>query len=251
MQPDAFLKSGLTKWTFRDRLADRLAHMIQSGLLRVGDELPSERDLAATLDVSRETIRGAIQLLAGMGMLEISQGSRTRVLRVEGYVGSTRELRASGYDANIVHRARRVLELPIVRAAAECISQKDLDRLHALVEAQKQMVEDPVRFQISDTEFHGLIYRAGDNPLLAEYMRDIYSFALDYRRRAMIVPGAVLRSWNDHCEIVKALDARDADAAAEAMDRHICRVHSTTLLAMSNDAASQPLDAEASGKQVT
>lgn len=244
MRPDAFLKSGLTKRTFRDQLADRLAHMIQSGLLRIGDELPSERELAVTLDVSRETIRGAIQLLAGMGMLEISQGSRTRVLRVEGYLGNTRESRVSGYDAETVYRARRVVELPIVREAARGISDKDLDRLHALVETQAQMLNDPVRFQISDTEFHGLIYRAGNNPLLVEYMRDIYSYALDYRRRAMLVPGAVSRSWKDHCEIVQALKARDEDAAVEAMDRHITRVHATTLHAMANNGTEQATPAK-------
>ena len=79
------LKNGLSKLTIREQVSHRLAAMVQSGILRTGDELPSERELAATLEVSRETVRGAIQMLAAIGMVEISQGSRTRIARTEGF----------------------------------------------------------------------------------------------------------------------------------------------------------------------
>ena len=47
------LKNGLSKLTIREQVSHRLAAMVQSGILRTGDELPSERELAATLEVSR------------------------------------------------------------------------------------------------------------------------------------------------------------------------------------------------------
>ncbi|MBN9011420.1 MAG: GntR family transcriptional regulator, partial [Rhizobiales bacterium] len=50
--------------------------------LAVGDELPGERELSAILSVSRETIRGAIQTLAGRGLVDVAHGSRTRVAHV-------------------------------------------------------------------------------------------------------------------------------------------------------------------------
>lgn len=229
------LKGSLSKRTFREQLADRLAHMIQSGLLRPGDELPSERDLVEMLEVSRQTVRGAVQTLAAVGMVEISQGTRTRVLRSDGYPGSSNGgLQVSAYTAEVVYKAREVVELALVRGAAEAIAQPDLDRLHRLVDAQAEMWDDPVRFQIADAEFHELIYSACGNPLLAEYMRTIYSYALHYRRQALLVAGAVERSWQDHVEILAALDAHDSVAAVAAMKRHLCRVHETTLLAMQN-----------------
>lgn len=228
------LKQHLSKRTMREQIAERIAHMIQSGLLRVGDELPSERELAQMLDVSRETVRGAVQMLAAIGMVEISQGARTRIIGTEGFgpsmFANTAEL--SRYGAQEVYQARQVVETFVVREAAQRISAETLQRLAGLVEVQGGMANDPVRFQISDAEFHQLIYRSGGNALLADFLGDAYGYALAYRRVALLVPGAVKSSIEDHRLILAALEAHDPDAAAAAMDRHITRVHETTLQAM-------------------
>jgi DNA-binding FadR family transcriptional regulator len=229
------LKAYVSKRTVREQIAGKLAAMIRSGLLRVGDELPSERDLSGTLEVSRETVRSAIQALAAVGMLEISQGARTRVARTEGYPFSSAApdpKKIGRYSAEEVFKARKLVELAVIREAAERISQAELDRLRRLVEAQGEMTDDPVRFQISDVEFHQGIYRAGGNSLLESFLGEVYDYALDFRRKALLMPGAVAASWRDHQRILKALESRDGDAAANAMERHLLRVHRTTLQAM-------------------
>lgn len=229
------LKAVVTKRTVREQIAGKLAAMIRSGLLRVGDELPSERDLSATLEVSRETVRGAVQTLAAVGMLEISQGARTRVARSDGYVFAATAAdggKIGHYSADEVFKARKLVEIAVIRAAASRIDMADLERLRRLVDAQGEMTDDPVRFQISDVEFHRLVYRAGGNRLLESFLGDVYDYALDFRRKALLMPGAVAASWRDHQRILKAIAARDPDAAAAAMERHLLRVHRTTLLAM-------------------
>jgi DNA-binding FadR family transcriptional regulator len=229
------LKTVVSKRSVREQIAEKLAAMIRSGLLRVGDELPSERDLATMLEVSRETVRGAVQALAAIGMLEISQGSRTRVARTEGFPFPGRAPdpeKLSRYSADDVFNARKVVELAVIRDTARLIGDSDLERLRLLVDAQAEMADDPVRFQISDVEFHQLIYRAGGSPLLASFLGEVYDYALGYRRKALLVPGAVTASWRDHRAILKALEARDPDAAAKAMEGHLVRIHRTTLLAM-------------------
>src|SRR5690348_6770667 len=122
------LKSAVSKRTVREQIAGKLAAMIRSGLLRVGDELPSERDLSATLEVSRETVRSAVQALAAVGMLEISQGARTRVARTEGYpfadgIAGPDEL--GRYSADEVFKARKLVELAVIRDAALQIGRAD------------------------------------------------------------------------------------------------------------------------------
>ncbi len=74
------LRAEIGRRTVRERISDKLASLVASGILQVGEELPSERELAALLSVSRETVRGAIQTLAAIGVLAVSQGSRTRVV---------------------------------------------------------------------------------------------------------------------------------------------------------------------------
>jgi len=228
------LKAGLSKRTIREQVGQRIAAMVQSGLLREGDELPSERDLAATLEVSRETIRGAIQMLAAIGMVEISQGSRTRVIGTIDFPLANRVLGREGTprSANEVYEARRVVELPTVRLAVERIDDAGIRRLMRLVDAQREMTGDPVRFQISDAEFHEVIYRAGGNPLLADFLHEMYSFGLEFRRRVLLGEGAVSRSLEDHIQIVEGFEKRDAGRAIEAMDRHLARIHRTTIEVM-------------------
>ena len=65
--------------SMKDVIAERFAGLIASGILSVGDSFPSERDLAATMGVSRETIRGALLILSTKGIVSVVQGARTRV----------------------------------------------------------------------------------------------------------------------------------------------------------------------------
>lgn len=228
------LKAGLMKRTIREQVGHRIATMIQSGLLRAGDELPSERELAATLEVSRETVRGAIQMLATIGMVEISQGSRTRVIGVSDFpLGGHAQARALTREtATQVYEARRLVEVPLIRLAVARIEAGDLQRLRRLVEAQRDMTHDPVRFQISDAAFHDVIYRAGGNPMLADFLQELYSFGLEFRRLVLITEGAVARSLEDHIGILNAFERHDADAAMAAVENHLTRIHKTTLDAM-------------------
>jgi DNA-binding FadR family transcriptional regulator len=225
------LRDGIEKRTVKDQIRDKLAYMICSGLLRIGDELPSERELASTLNVSRETVRSAIQMLAGLGMIEISAGSRSRVVRDEGYALHDTVIALRGlknYKIETVAEARRVVEIAVVRDAASRMTHKTLKRLKGLLDAQRGMFDDPVRFQISDREFHQAIYETCANPLLADFVGDLYAYALDYRRKAMKQAGAVQRSYDDHCAIYAALAARDPDAAAATFGNHLEHVYKTT-----------------------
>jgi DNA-binding FadR family transcriptional regulator len=228
------LKTAVSKLTIREQVSERIAAMVQSGLLREGDELPSERELASTLGVSRETVRSAIQMLAARGMVEISQGSRTRVLDAANHLlqRAMAEENPSGEDERTVYEARRIVELPTIRLAVQRIEPADLSRLQRLVEAQHSMTADPVRFQISDAEFHGVIYKASGNKLLEDFLQGSYSFGLGYRRRVLLAEGAVQLSLDDHIAILEGFERRDPDAAANAMERHLDRIHSTTVAVM-------------------
>jgi DNA-binding FadR family transcriptional regulator len=225
----------IVRQTVKEQISDKLAYLIYSGLLRVGDELPSERELAVTFDVSRETVRGAIQALAARGMVEVSQGTRTKVVCAEGValhdvVPTLRDLK--NYAPKTVYEARHVIESAVLRDAAACISEETLDRLEELLAVQSTLFDDPPAFQISDREFHETIYQSCRNPLLAKFVTDLYSYALDVRRRVMIQPGAVERSYHDHQKVFAALKAHDPDASAAAMSAHLMSIYATSLAMM-------------------
>ena len=225
----------IQKRTVKDQVADKLTYMIQSGLLQKGDELPSERELAETLRVSRESVRGAIGVLSTKGMVEVSQGARTKVVGTAGItladsVGAFSNLR--GRTAQEVNEAREVVELQVMRLAATRIGEKDLEKLRRLVELQKEMLHDPVAFQISDREFHGILYAACGNSLLEYFVSDLYDYALDFRRQALQQAGAIEQSVGDHLAIVTALSSRNAKLSEKAVTQHLMNIHRTTFREM-------------------
>ena len=222
----------IAKRTVKDQISDKLAYMIHSGLLRVGDELPSERELASTLGVSRETVRAAIGVLQARRMIEINQGSRTRVLGTGPFplhesVSTLGNLKDRSFGE--VAEARAAVEVQVIWLAAQRIGNNELARLATLVRDQESMLDDPVRFQISDRVFHTTLYSACGNTLLVDVVSDFYDYALEFRRRALQRPGAIAHSVAEHRAIVEALKTRKPEAAVAAAQKHLEQVRKTTL----------------------
>jgi DNA-binding FadR family transcriptional regulator len=233
------LREGLVRRGMRDIVCDKLQMLIASGVLQVGDLLPGERELAAALGVSRETVRGAVQTLAARGILEVSHGARTRVVSSEVgpiTIGIGKAKALDSYDIDTVHGARLVVERQVVAEAARRIDEATLGQLQENLQAQRATDGDPVRFLICDREFHLAIYRASENPLLADFTMDLYAYMLDHRRRAVARPGAIQQSYRDHVAIVDALRERDEPAVVAAFDAHLKRIYRTTRSIMSDGA---------------
>jgi DNA-binding FadR family transcriptional regulator len=221
----------IVKRTIGDQISEELASHIASGSLQIGDLLPGERELAAAFSVSRESVRSAIQDLASRGLVEVSQGARTRVVTTEG-AGRNRSPASSfaidRYDLRSVHGARLLAERAVVAEAAERIDGATLTRLDTSLTEQKHCLDDPVRFLICDREFHCAIYRCSSNPLLSDFVTSLYTYLMEHRRTAMSQPGAILLSYKDHFEIVAGLRARDPAAVVSAFERHLDRIYNTT-----------------------
>ena len=104
------LQGSIVKRTVKEQISDKLASHIASGIFQIGDEMPSERELTAAFSVSRESVRSAIQDLASRGLVEVSQGARTRVLSTE---GAARDFKIASphainsYDLHYVHSMER------------------------------------------------------------------------------------------------------------------------------------------------
>jgi DNA-binding FadR family transcriptional regulator len=225
------LRESAVRRNVRDIVADTLAALIATGVLQVGDVLPSERDLATSLQVSRETVRGGMQILATLGIIEVTHGARTRVISADVgplATGQHEPKRVNSYDIEAVHQARLLVERPVVAAAAERIDERTLDRLADSLAAQHAAMEDPVRFLICDREFHFAIYRACGNPALADFVADLYTYMMEHRRKAVSRPGAIHNSYDDHRRIVAALGAHDPEAVVAAFTVHLERIYTTT-----------------------
>ena len=218
--------------SIKSEVAERFATLIVSGVLSVGDALPSERDLASTMGVSRETIRGALLILSTKGIVSVVQGARTKVVCADvGHLGMSAMSngRVTDYTLDDVHEGRLMVEAQVAVLAAERIDVATINQLKKLVKVQEATVGYPVNFLIADRAFHTIVYRSCGNEVLSDLAANLYSYQLNHRRSAVSKPGAIEQSIEDHRLILIALGARDADALIKAFRVHERRIYSSTL----------------------
>ena len=92
--------------------------------------------------------------------------------------------------------------------------------------------DDPVGFRISDYEFHGIIFKAAGNRMMERIAASMHHMGIENRRRATEIEGLIAQSCKDHEAILAALERRDKDAAAVAMENHLNNIKKTTLQAI-------------------
>ena len=220
------LQGGVARQSVRSGVAGKIAWLIASGSIKRGDSLPSERDLAEALQVSRETVRGGIQMLAERDILSVSHGARTKVASEE-IPPEFRERREAmlmnRHSLGDIHAARLLIESAVVADAAERMDEATLRALKDMLDRHIEALDDPVRFIIMDREFHLAIYNACGNQVLSEFVADLYAYMMEHRCRAMAEEGAILQSYEEHKVIFEALQARDRNKVAAAFDVHINR----------------------------
>jgi len=229
----------LQRRTKRDHLVYKLLEMIYQGLLRDGDSLPAERELSTLFSVSRETVRGALSVLAGWGLLSVSQGAKTRVLRTEAQLQLCAQLMPEldaldirQYTIASVFESRIVVETNIARLAASKIDKKGKAALNKLLDQQATLLDEKIHFQLADKHFHEKIADIAGNPILARYAQELYSYGLYFRREVLEGQCMVDDSYAEHVNIAQAICSGDGEAAAEAMLVHLQSVLSLSKIAL-------------------
>jgi DNA-binding FadR family transcriptional regulator len=209
-----------------DRVSAVVRHLeqtIQSGQLAPGDRLPSEREISAVLGVSRSVVREALGRLASLGLVSSVHGSGTRVATPSTRpitAGYRRLLRHGELDLTHLAEVRLPLETAIAAQAARHRAEEHLGRLgraqQALGSARATLDEQVA----ADLEFHAVLAEASGNPLFGIVLAPIQELLIESRRRTLGRHGAALAHAH-HAAILAAVRAGDAEAAAEAMRRHL------------------------------
>jgi GntR family transcriptional repressor for pyruvate dehydrogenase complex len=201
-----------------------LADAIRGGLFEPGDLLPSERDLAGQLQVSRNVVREAIDVLRREGVLSVKRGpsggitviSNRRLHEVvAGLRGKTHDLMLWALEA------RRSLELPAFLLAASRASDADLEALEPLVRGLEALAEEPEGFYALDQKFHREVVRLAGNPLLADYYHATLVQLAEIRQEFPVLQVRFEQALANQHTLYAALKSRDLDRIGMALDEHL------------------------------
>ena len=226
-----------------EQLAARLLDYVEVTGMRVGDRLPSERDLASALQVSRASVRQATVALEVRGTLEVRHGDGIYLRSLSNDSGHLMELMTKRHRLPAILEAREALESQLAALAA----RRTDGEIAAMDQALDVMVADIEAGGIGeegDRLFHEAVTSAARSPLLADFMAGLAVPISETRRSSLGEPGRPRRSFRAHQRILEAIRRGDALAAQQAMRRHVKMVADIGLLRW---AAVQPDDADGSG----
>jgi DNA-binding FadR family transcriptional regulator len=195
---------------------DRIAANIQSGRIKVDEQLPSEAELARLFGVSRPVVREAIVSLNALGLTASRNGRGTFVARTS----VKADLLLGGFLPSHVNEVRRCLEIPAARLAAARRTRQDIVRMEELL-AGIDAEDAADRRNRIDAEFHIAIATATCNPLLTKLIGDLRGSLEDESLTVSVVRHRRAGARAEHRAILDAIAAGDADAADLAVKLHL------------------------------
>ncbi|WP_425085614.1 FadR/GntR family transcriptional regulator [Ruegeria profundi] len=204
--------------------------LILRGILRPGERLPSERELAERMGVSRPSLRDAIAELQEQGLLTAKAGSGIYVAEVLGSAFSPALIRLFGSHEEAVFdylSFRRDLEGLAAERAARLGSTSDLKVVQAIFDRMeaahdRNATQDEAQL---DADFHMAIIEASHNVIMLHMMRSMYDLlrqGVFYNRQMMFQQRATREAILDqHRAINAALQARNPAEARLAVELHL------------------------------
>ena len=205
------------------QISDKLESMIDAGEYQVGERIPTEPELMEMFQVSRNTIREAVQSLTWVGILEIKQGDGT-------YVRSSNRFRANmkqkyaQVSLEDIKEARSCLEVTIAHLAAIRHEDSDVARMEqAFRRRNSQMVSEKENTK-ADIEFHMTVAEASHNRILIDLYQSISDYLESHiAERNKESECSVEEIDALHEQLLRAVVDRKPEEAARAV-RHIVEI---------------------------
>jgi GntR family transcriptional repressor for pyruvate dehydrogenase complex len=207
-------------------VARSLLSAISSGALRPGQKLPTERELAAQFSVSQTVIRETIHQLESKGILRRTGPRRVEVVAIpSSRVAEALELFLHGarstesVSMRDIGEVRTMIDLTVVRLAAQRVTEDDLRALGAEIDAM-EVDTTPERASGHDAEFHRLVAAATHNPIFSALEEAFSRTVLDARLDYFAEPTAIAQTAAKYRAVIDALRARDEELAVASMIRY-------------------------------
>lgn len=223
----------IKKTRIHEEVVSQIHELIRDGKFKAGDQLPSERELAETFQVSRTSVREAIRALETQGLVisRTGMGNFVADLPVESLVAPLAKLLIEGKDALAdVFELRKLIEPHIASLAAERATARDIERMKELLEKQREQVARGATGVEADTELHFAIGQATQNHAIQKLVSGLLDVLSHSREESLQTVGRRQASIDSHTAIVAAIEEHNETKAREAMQRHIEQVEENVLL---------------------
>lgn len=217
-----------------DEVVERLVERIVSGDLAPGTVLPAEPEFAQHLGVSRTVLREALRAIAGKGLIDVRQGSGTRVAATSAWDHFDSDIlkarrRCSGAMLEVLSdmiEARLLVECEVVALAAERATESHRRSLERELVTMQACLDQSALYAAADAEFHRTILLAADNAILLRMVEPIRTLIAFGQSLTDTLALEQRRALGEHRAIAAAIGKRDSGAARSAMREHLINTES-------------------------
>jgi len=211
-----------------ERIVEQIEKRIVAGDLKVGDQLPPERELAEKFAVSRTAVREAVKTLREKGLIEIRPGRGTFV--TDGTHSAVRQSLSllmkfgSGKGVANLVEVREILEPEIAALAATRITDEYIGAMAEAIKIMDGALDKVDIFVEADLDFHLALAEATENPIIPLLMDSIIDLLREQRKRTGSAANGLARGQSHHRAIMEAVIRHDPEAARIAMQSHLQQV---------------------------
>lgn len=212
-----------------ERAADQIVDAVRMGDIRTGDRLPSERDIAATMEISRPSLRAALRVLEDAGIIEVRPGSAGGIFVMSNTVPRSLfgpKLPPSPDEVRSALETRRMFEPRVAHLAAVRASPDDFDRLQWTIDEQKAVLTEggtgaEERFSCQALHFHMRVAGATHNKLIIALSRTLQGRLESVRELVGNTEGGMHATLELHERTLSAIKLADHEQIERVMEEHI------------------------------
>lgn len=214
--------------------ADQIRQLIAVDILRPGDSLPGERELAERMKISRTSVRAALKTLIAEGLLVSRHGAGLKVSENLGNTISDPLIHLLSHSPGVIGDYldfRGIIESECAAEAADHANRGEREQIQRAHEAMLQAIEekDLAKAAKADVEFHMSIVEATGNVVSIQINRCLHTLLTDGVERSHRIISEEEDAWSElarqHEQILEAIDNKDANAARDTMRAHLSFQH--------------------------
>ena len=226
-----------------DQIVERLETAIRTGVHRIGETLPSERELMERYGVGRPAVREALFTLSKRGIIEVHSGRRPRVCEpdvsaiLDDLSSVARFFLAQPEGVASFQQLREFLEVALTRDAARNATEAEIESLRRALASNKAAMGDREVFIQTDIAFHLVLAERTRNSIITSIHSAMTRWLYEQRVIALRVPGIEPISYAGHEAIYIAVAKHDPNDAELAMQRHLQEVARNYWAARADDLA--------------
>jgi GntR family transcriptional repressor for pyruvate dehydrogenase complex len=201
---------------------------IFNGEFKPGQALPSEKELAGILGVSRPVLREALRVLQIQGFLDVRRGNRGGTYITDLSNISIRDnledlLRMGKVSMGDFTQARLLLEPEVFRLAALNATKEQLLEMSEVIRKSRKTKDEKERIQI-ESDFHRLVAKSSGSPLYIRFMQIIFEFVEVFSITTKSLDFGI-HEQDEHLDLFEAIKRRDGEEAAHLARKHAEKVN--------------------------